>query len=82
VEGTLKKVGKIIGVNLGPHLTQKNKGRLTECLNFLANAEFLKKAWTDPKSKEQRDKLVVAVDKFLADQEKAQRAAEAAEEGK
>eukprot|EP01102_Stenamoeba_stenopodia_P009823 TRINITY_DN2911_c0_g1_i1.p1 TRINITY_DN2911_c0_g1~~TRINITY_DN2911_c0_g1_i1.p1 ORF type:complete len:207 (+),score=77.39 TRINITY_DN2911_c0_g1_i1:281-901(+) len=74
VEDTLKKVGKIIGTHLGPHLTQKNKGRLTDCLNFLANAEFLQKAWTDDKAKEHRDKVISSMEKFLASQAKSEKA--------
>eukprot|EP01103_Thecamoeba_quadrilineata_P020591 TRINITY_DN8926_c0_g1_i1.p1 TRINITY_DN8926_c0_g1~~TRINITY_DN8926_c0_g1_i1.p1 ORF type:complete len:204 (-),score=66.01 TRINITY_DN8926_c0_g1_i1:138-749(-) len=64
VERNIKKVGKIAGTQLGSFMTHKNKLKLTETINFLANPEFLNGVWSNPKCKAQREILCETMKNF------------------
>eukprot|EP01103_Thecamoeba_quadrilineata_P007026 TRINITY_DN16804_c0_g1_i1.p1 TRINITY_DN16804_c0_g1~~TRINITY_DN16804_c0_g1_i1.p1 ORF type:complete len:190 (+),score=49.05 TRINITY_DN16804_c0_g1_i1:98-667(+) len=62
-ENYFREVGKIADTHLGPHLTQKNKEKLTYTVDFLGSASFLQAVWDDPSYKHDRDELckVIAI---------------------
>jgi len=57
VEASLKKVGAIVATHISPYLTDKNKQKIEDTINYLTNPEFMRKIWEDPKAAENRQKL-------------------------
>eukprot|EP01103_Thecamoeba_quadrilineata_P018345 TRINITY_DN6938_c0_g1_i1.p1 TRINITY_DN6938_c0_g1~~TRINITY_DN6938_c0_g1_i1.p1 ORF type:complete len:188 (+),score=57.15 TRINITY_DN6938_c0_g1_i1:64-627(+) len=57
IETNFREVGRIGETNLGPHLTQKNKDKLSYTVEFLGSATFLQSVWDDAAYREPRDNL-------------------------
>jgi len=67
----LKEIEAIILGVLSPFLSEKNKTKFTATFAFLTDVEFLKKVWSDERSKPEIEKMVKAMTNYLKNPSRA-----------
>eukprot|EP01103_Thecamoeba_quadrilineata_P003648 TRINITY_DN13407_c0_g1_i1.p1 TRINITY_DN13407_c0_g1~~TRINITY_DN13407_c0_g1_i1.p1 ORF type:complete len:217 (-),score=46.87 TRINITY_DN13407_c0_g1_i1:23-643(-) len=65
LESYLREVQKIVLGLLDPYLSDKNKAKFNDTINFLSAPDFLTKVWADSRSKPEITKMCSAMEKYL-----------------
>jgi len=71
LKNELKEIEGIIMKVLGPHVTEKNRTKFSTTFEFLSNLEFLKKVWSDERSKPHLQTMASAMTHYLKNPSRA-----------